>query len=484
MHMKPNMKKGTVLIVSFLIMIVLALGGIHFVLEHFTYRNVDADLTQSTSTKDYQIKQAKSKYPGIDILSIVQENENYIIHKQTPEFKSNQLNDLVDNFFDKPLSEFREAMAEAEPVDDPVVMPSFHAWFDIYPFAENLYAIVLNIEQNYGAANPERLTQPYMIDIEQESLLHTEDYFDSDQLEAFKEMVWNKLNADEALAPYLFQDEYELYLADVNLAKLGYFTNEGLEIIFNPYTIAAGAAGTPTVSLAYDEIIDFLTEEGIEEIAQSNPDLHLTELREAKEPKPVPENMPSVITHNPDAGKKVALTFDDGPHATNTPAILDVLDEYDAKATFFMLGKSAQFYPELVNQVAMAGHEIGNHTMTHRQLTTLDEWSIQQEISQVDDVIEQAVGYQPNLMRPPYGAHDEYVDRIVNKPMVLWSIDTRDWQSHDPNAVLNIVTQNIHDGAIILMHDIHGETVEATRLVLDYLASEGYEFVTVSELFV
>src|SRR5699024_10558867 len=180
--------------------------------------------------------------------------------------------------------------------------------------------------------------------------------------------------------------------------------------------------------------------------------------------------------------KRVALTFDDGPHPTNTLEILQLLEDYQAKATFFVLGNRVDFYPDLTKEIAARGHELGNHTWNHKDLTALSEEEINQEIQLVNDRIEKITGQPPRLYRPPYGAKNDLVQEVVGLTEVLWTIDTEDWKSHDPDKILSVVKENVTDGSIILMHDIHETTVEATKLVLKFLQEADYDCVTISDL--
>lgn len=178
----------------------------------------------------------------------------------------------------------------------------------------------------------------------------------------------------------------------------------------------------------------------------------------------------------------VALTFDDGPHPEITPKILDVLSTYQAKATFFMIGQHIERYPDLAARVAAEGHEIGNHTWTHPDLTKLDEQQIRDELERTAQLITSVCGRSPVHMRPPFGASDERVQAIVDTPQIFWSVDPADWRDHEADILVERVTEQMHDGAIILMHDFHDATLQAAERIVASYTSQGYQFVTVSEL--
>ncbi|AMO33288.1 polysaccharide deacetylase family protein [Lysinibacillus sphaericus] len=180
--------------------------------------------------------------------------------------------------------------------------------------------------------------------------------------------------------------------------------------------------------------------------------------------------------------KRVALTFDDGPDAKVTPQILATLQKYDAKATFFMVGRNVPKNATIVKQIYDAGHEIGNHTSNHKKLTALSISGVRQEVNGTSNAIYAAIGQYPTVFRPPYGATNEQVRSVMTIPSILWSIDTLDWKHHNPDKILAYVKASVKDGSIILMHDIHQTTANGLDNVLLYLQKQGYEFVTVSEI--
>lgn len=186
--------------------------------------------------------------------------------------------------------------------------------------------------------------------------------------------------------------------------------------------------------------------------------------------------------------KRIALTFDDGPHPHQTKEILDVLDRYDVKATFFMVGVNVKNYPETAALVIKNGHEIGNHTLTHRHLQMMDDGAVLAELTGCEDALEELCEYRPHLFRPPEGAITESVLRCAKKEdyeLVLWSIDTRDWETKNADKIVDTVLRQIKPGDIILMHDYIGrgsKTPQALERLLPILLERGYEPVTVSRL--
>lgn len=186
--------------------------------------------------------------------------------------------------------------------------------------------------------------------------------------------------------------------------------------------------------------------------------------------------------------KVIALTFDDGPHPTLTPQILDVLDEYDAKATFFVVGSMAKAYPSVLKEVSRRGHEIGNHTYTHLAESTGGCEKLKKEIIDTELTILEVALQQTKLFRPPTGYICKNAVKMTGElgyKTIVWDIDTRDWAHTSPQKILSEVQKNARNGSIILFHDFIGKdspTVKALRLVLPWLQGQGYRFVTVSEM--
>lgn len=177
----------------------------------------------------------------------------------------------------------------------------------------------------------------------------------------------------------------------------------------------------------------------------------------------------------------VALTFDDGP-GEHTEELLDCLTKNNAKATFFMLGSNAAAFPDVVKDLKDAGMELGNHTYDHLDLTTLDSESVTSQIKRTNDAISGAAGVPATVMRPPGGAYNESVQAAVGMPVIMWSIDTKDWLTKSEDQTYQVTVDNVKDGSIVLMHDIHEWSVKAAIRVIPELVEQGYKLVTVSEL--
>ena len=185
-------------------------------------------------------------------------------------------------------------------------------------------------------------------------------------------------------------------------------------------------------------------------------------------------------------GPYIAMTFDDGPSATLTPKLLDLLAAHHIKATFFVIGENVAEHPEIVARAAREGHEIANHSWSHPNLAKLSDEGVRRQLWRTDDAIKSATGMRPTLLRPPYGSITEREKRWIHYEfgyhIVLWDVDPYDWKRPGPAVVRNRILQETRPGSIVLSHDIHPGTIEAMPSTFDALEAKGFKFVTVSEL--
>ena len=186
--------------------------------------------------------------------------------------------------------------------------------------------------------------------------------------------------------------------------------------------------------------------------------------------------------------KRIAISFDDGPHPTFTPQILALLEKYDVKATFFMIGCNVALYPSVAKAVSQAGHEIGNHTYTHPHMRQISPEGLQEEVKKTEEALG-AIGIEkPRLFRPPEGFRSDEQVRALEDfgyQTVVWSLDTKDWQGRASNEIVSVVLNAVQGGDILLFHDYtsrRNTTITALEQLIPKLLEDGYEFVTVSEL--
>ena len=179
--------------------------------------------------------------------------------------------------------------------------------------------------------------------------------------------------------------------------------------------------------------------------------------------------------------KAVALTFDDGPNPNTTPVALELLKKYNAKATFFMVGRSVAGNEEIIKQVVAEGHQIGNHSWSHPLLTKISLEQAKSQINDTTEALKKASGQDVHIMRPPYGGINATIQAAVDQSFILWDVDTLDWKNRNTASIMKEV-RKARPGSIILMHDVHQTSINALPSVLQYLTEQGFELVTIDEL--
>ena len=180
--------------------------------------------------------------------------------------------------------------------------------------------------------------------------------------------------------------------------------------------------------------------------------------------------------------KKIALKFDDGQHPVYTEQMLNLLEEMEVPATFFLLGQNVEKQGELVKEIAQKGHLIGNHTYHHVQITTLTTEQAYEEIDKTSALIEELTGKGTEYVRPPFGTWNQGLEADLDLIPVMWTIDTLDWTTGNVSWIVEQVVKNAKDNDIILMHDSYKSTVQAVERIVPLLMADGFEFVTVDEV--
>ena len=185
---------------------------------------------------------------------------------------------------------------------------------------------------------------------------------------------------------------------------------------------------------------------------------------------------------DPNAKQKLcAITYDDGP-SQNTDMILDTLEQYDAKATFFVVGTQADYYRDELRREYEMGMEIGSHTYEHPILSFISAEEIEETMSKNDNLINELIGFTPEIMRPTGGGVNDTVRATVTKPMIQWDVDTLDWETKNPEQTIATSLEEVQDGSVILMHDLYEATAIASQTLIPSLQAQGYKLVTISEL--
>ena len=180
--------------------------------------------------------------------------------------------------------------------------------------------------------------------------------------------------------------------------------------------------------------------------------------------------------------KLIAFTFDDGPNTKTTSRLLDGIQEYNARVTFFVLGSRVENNKDVLKRAYEEGNQIGSHTFNHLNLFLLSDDEVLSEVNSTNEEVEKIIGVRPTLLRPPYGNVNEHIKELASMHIINWDVDTEDWKLKDRNLIKDKILADAHDGAIVLLHDIYTESVEGALLAMAELEKENYAFVTIEEM--
>jgi len=372
--------------------------------------------------------------------------------------------------------------------------------FNSYMFMDKYAGVVFHgMFMHSYMANPRDIVQVFNIDVSNGSILENTDILDYDNFDVAAKLLRERLLE---MNPNL-----EAYLKDADIDK-NWFDNiaigsDGIIVILEKYEHFPGYIGTLMITLPYDELGDALII-GLEPYASEVPEFNVVVSEEISDISVVesPESdtliddttvadiqeSSQIILPNLELDSTrpmIALTFDDGPSSRHTGRILDLLEQYGGRATFFVLGNLVNDNSDIVARAHQNGNEILGHSWNHRNLTNLSNEEIRRQILDTNAVIESVTGIQGNMFRAPFGAVNANVRSIAQElgfAIVNWSIDPRDWDHRDANRTYSSIINNARSGSIVVLHDIHGSTADAMERVIPELVSRGYQLVTVSEL--
>lgn len=297
------------------------------------------------------------------------------------------------------------------------------------------------------------------------------------------EKVFDKSKLDKSVYQYLLNEVNNKYLSSesaleqqeiefaIQQAKVT-FNHTDVRFSFNNLNTKNNDLVYTTINVPYYRVLSAVNPALISHVKVVYP----------PSPKSPSTSKPSTITFTGEPGsKRIALTFDDGPSAY-TMQILNSLARYNAKATFFVLGSLVKSRPDVIREIHNRGHEIGNHSYNHPRLTSLSNNEVLYQINTTNSLVEQITGQKPRIIRPPYGSVNDRIRSLTTMPFINWNIDTKDWKYRSSSHLISHIKRYAKNNGIVLMHDLYGSTANALDDILAYLHSQGYTFVTVSEL--
>lgn len=411
-------------------------------------------------------------------------SDHYQLLEQYPQFDSETINtditairdELRQSFKDQYMSEEEEKSLWTKQEDQSQTVPLYYTNYDIDTLTESIYSLRFISKLYSKSDSPEINKKNIIVNTDEEQVTSIEEIFNSSNQ---KELIdYIRQSYKEEYGEQFSVETFDQLMESSKLVDYIYLTADKINIDLPKEILKESDKNKASLTIEYTELTEYISDDWRQKLDLPEPEPEITYKREDLPWSPVFRGPSST-----DGKKRVALTYDDGPGTEETTGrLLNMLNEYNAKATFYLLGDVAIHRQDMAKRIKNEGHEIGNHSWGHPDLTTLSLDNAVGSINKADNVFEEVLGITPKTYRPPYGARTDTIDEAIGKPAILWSIDTEDWRSRNAQSVFDMVRNNVKDGDIILMHDIHPETVEASARILKYLYDEGYEFVTVSEL--
>ena len=393
------------------------------------------------------------------------ENKNYIVEINYPKVKSKQLLAYTDDYIKNKKKEFKEEISMEEPLNSSKY--EFKADYKITD-NNNILGLHLNINEYTGGAHYVRYDKSYYYNKESDEIVSLKDFLEKDtsldklaNLSYYYVMKYsddNNLNFDK-------EGVKEGLSFNLNNFEHFNFIDDGLECIFPPYQVAYYAAGEIKIVIPYDELNGIIKNKYLKYSKKNN--IKQDNNRNLKE-----------FSNK----KLIAFTFDDGPSYIGTNKLLDNLDKYNARVTFFVLGSRVENYKDTLTKAYKMGNTIGNHTYSHSNLLKLDNYSVMDEIKKTNETIKNITGSETIYLRPPYGNINSDIKNISNMYTTLWDLDTEDWKNKDKDRIADYIVSNAHDGSIVLLHDLYETSVDGALLAMERLEKEGYAFVTIDEM--
>ena len=464
---KPKSKKLFIIIPFLILLFSAGLFGIYFLNQSHS--------RQTTAPSDEKYYFADSKYSGIRSKFVTRDNKREKVSIEYPITENEKINRLISESIDKIDRDFQNTVLLATVFDKP--MTETIGYQVTYNTSEAL-SIVVNIKQDMNGAHPASMTQFWTFDKKSGEVVGLADF--TEQSDEATEAIISA--AKDSISQTIKQRQQpEIDLNEIiNKEALSNFiiTNNGNSLAWplGQASLLPSSYGELTITVPISSVSKYL----------QNPTARkLANIPKPPEPKPEPAPAPAAPTPAPTTGNKViALTFDDGP-GPYTAHLLDILDQYGAKATFFLIGSKVSGQASVVRSIQARGHQLGNHSWSHPELPKLSVDQIAGEIDRTNEAIRQATGVKPSILRPPYGAVNGVVLeqlRLRNMSSILWSVDTRDWADRNSQIVCSRAVAGARPGAVILMHDIHQTSVNAVPCILSSLKQQGYSFVTIQRL--
>lgn len=464
-------KKRIVVRFVILFFVVVAAGLLTFIHLQFNQQL----MRQPTPLSDEKYYFTDSRYSEIRSKFVIRQTSREKVSIEYPITKNNKINKTIAQIINRDDRDFRYIATNVLSFNQPMTETIS---YQITHNNSAALSIIVNIKQDMHGAHPVSLTHFWTFDKKSGEVISLSDLTEQSEKAAGEIVAAARNNLKETIKQ---RQQAELDLSEIITQETlsNFVITDGGNSLAWPIgqaSLLPSAYGEMTIKVPIDAVAKYL----------QNPTARkLANIPKPPEPKPAPKPAPAVQAPAPTTGNKViALTFDDGP-GPYTAHLLDVLDQYGAKATFFLIGSKVSSQANVVRNIHARGHQLGNHSWSHPELPKLPVDQIAGEIDRTNDAIKQATGVTPAILRPPYGAVNGVVLeqlRLRGMSSILWSVDTRDWADRNSDIVCSRAVAGARPGAVILMHDIHQTSVGAVPCILSALKQQGYSFVTVQRL--
>lgn len=414
-----------------------------------------------------------------DIESIIEYGTNGLVGAHYPVFGKSNIDSINKELVTQYIKEFKDEL-KSNTSRNKDYKYELSIDYEAHSAPNNLISLIFNISENGSyLAHPDVKIVTKVYDLSNDSEVKLDNIMNGEYLEYISQISERHFIADET---YKNSIDSELFRKGIypSLENYSHFIlkEDKIVFIFEKYQLFSGNFGAPSVEIAYTELKDYLKPNLLEVFTrEENPSKIEIDIDKAKADIVVSKR--EIDPNKP----MIALSFDDGPNKNTTIPILDTLKEYDSVATFFILGNRVSNNVNILERMLEEGSEIGNHSYNHKELTKLSSQELREQIRKTQDAVIDHTGIELKLMRPTYGSYNDDLKSKIEMPLILWSVDTVDWQSRDAKKVTDHVLANAKDGDIVLMHDIYDSTAEAVKSLVPELIDRGYQLVTISELF-
>lgn len=464
-------KKRIVVRFIILFFIVIAAGLLIFIHLQFNQQL----MRQPTPLSDEKYYFTDSRYSEIRSKFVIRQTSREKVSIEYPITKNNKINKTIAQVITRDDRDFRYIATNVLSFNQPMTETIS---YQITHNNSAALSIIINIKQDIHGAHPVSLTHFWTFDKKSGEVISLNDLTEQSEKATEEIVAAARNNINETIKQ---RQQPELDLSETITQE----TLSNFVIIDGGNSLAWPIGQASLLPSAYGEMTIKVPIAAVAKYLQNPKARKLANIPKPPEPKPEPTPAPATPAPAPTTGNKViALTFDDGP-GPHTAHLLDILDQYGAKATFFLIGSKVSGQASIVRSIQARGHQLGNHSWSHPELPKLPVDQIASEIDRTNEAIRQATGITPAILRPPYGAVNGAVLeqlRLRGMSSILWSVDTRDWADRNSDIVCSRAVAGARPGAIILMHDIHQTSVGAVPCILSALKQQGYSFVTVQGL--